>query len=96
MAAIVAVSALAFVALLRESKETKRHKRNRHRQPKGGRARGRYGHAVTGSCIVTPVHEQEYQNDETVQSMDPRVVCEMHERDKDARREVETQGTNIP
>jgi hypothetical protein len=96
MAAIVAVSALAFVALLKESKETKRHKRNRHRQPKGGRARGRYGHSVTGSCIVTPVHEQEYQNDETVQSMDPRVVCEMHERDKDARREVETQGTNIP
>ena len=90
------VSALAFAVLLKESKEMKRHKQNRHRPPKGGKARGRHGYAITGSCLVEPVHEQEYQNDERIQSKDPRHVCEMYERDKDARREVETLGTNIP
>ena len=94
MAAIVAVSAIAIVALMRESKETQRHKQNRHR-PKG-QARSRYGHMAHGATLVEPFHQQEFNNDERVNSMDPRVVTETHERDKDERRRLETLGTDIP
>ena len=92
MAAIVAVSAIAIVALMRDSKQTQKHKQNRPM----GRARSRHGHAAHGATLVEPFHQQELNTDERVNSMDPRVVTETHERDKDERRRLETLGTDIP